>query len=520
MRTTAEVTEKLALLYPDKTAFISGETRLSFKEVHRRVKNLAAALLALGLKPGDRVAAIMKINHRSLELPFAAGMAGLVFVPINTMLVQREVQVIMQDAGARAIITGESHRKMLEALRPELPELTIQIGVDMTGEAYDSGWLNYDELAATDKSLVGVGPVSEDDLSILIYTSGTTGVPKGVMITHRMIISNATNFILETPIAPENIYLATLPGHHIALLSHLSWVVRGCTVVVTPFEPSSVARLIEAEKVTDTLLVPTMVQAILNSLENTPRDLTSLSNLIFAAAPMSEALLRRGLAMLGPIFVQMYGLTESSSLCTLLRKADHNPDGSPEVQSRLISCGREITRAEVRVVDPQGQPVPPGKVGEVVIRGDTVTPGYWNKPEETALAIRNGWLYTGDLGRVDQDNYIFLVDRRKDMIISGGVNVYPREIEEVLYKHPAIQDVAVVGVPHPKWGEAVHAVLVLKPGHTLSDEELEAFCSDKLGFKRPRSYERWPELPRNATGKILKRDIRDQYWSGRTRQIV
>jgi long-chain acyl-CoA synthetase len=216
----------------------------------------------------------------------------------------------------------------------------------------------------------------------------------------------------------------------------------------------------------------------------------------------------------------MYGLTESSSLCTLLRKADHDPDGSPEVQSRLISCGREITRAEVRVVDPQGQPVPPGEVGEVVIRGDTVTPGYWNKPEETALAIRNGWLYTGDLGRVDQDNYIFLVDRRKDMIISGGVNVYPREIEEVLYKHPAIQDVAVVGVPHPKWGEAVHAVLVLKPGFTLSDEELEEFCVDKLGFKRPRSYERWPELPRNATGKILKRDIRDQYWSGRTRQIV
>ncbi len=520
MRTTGEVTEKLALLFPQKTALISGTTRLTFKEVHRQVQNLAAALLEQGLKPGDRVAMIMKNNHRYLEMPFVAGIAGLILVPINTMLVQREVQLIMQDSGARAIITTESHRKIIEDLRPELPDLSILIGIDMTQEAYDAGWLNFDEMAATEKTPGPVGPISEDDPSILIYTSGTTGVPKGVIITHRMILSNATNFILETPIASENIYMATSPCHHVSLLSHLSWVVRGCTVVATPFEPLSVARLIEAEKVTDILLVPTMVQAVLNSLDTYPRDLSSLKNLIFAAAPMPEALLRRGIEMLGPIFVQMYGLTETSSLCTILSKADHNPDGPPEVQSRLISCGREITRVEVRVVDQQGQPVPPGEVGEVVIKGDTVTPGYWNKPEETAATIRNGWLYTGDLGRVDQANYIFLVDRRKDMIISGGVNVYPREIEEVLYKHPAIQDVAVIGVPDPKWGEAVHAVLVLKPGAIVTDEELDAFCKEKLGFKRPRSYGRWSELPRNATGKILKRTIRDQYWSGRARQIV
>jgi long-chain acyl-CoA synthetase len=520
MRTTAEITEKLALLFPNKTAFVSGATRLTFSEVHRQTQNLAAALLAQGLQPGDRVAVILKNNHRYMEMPFVAGMAGLILVPINTMLLQREVQLILQDSGARAIITGESHRKMIEAIRPELPGLDFLFGVDMTQEAYAEGWLNFNEMAGIDRNPGEVGPISEDDPSILIYTSGTTGTPKGVIITHRMILSNAANFILETPISPDAVYLATLPCHHIALLSHLSWVIRGCTVVVTPFEPLTIARLIEAEKVTDILLVPTMVQAILNSLETYPRDLSSLSNLIYAAAPMPEALLRRGLAMLGPIFVQMYGLTESSSLCTLLRKADHDPDGSPEVQSRLISCGREITRVEVRVVNDQGQPVAPGEVGEVVIHGDTVTPGYWNRPEETAAAIRNGWLYTGDLGRVDKDNYIFLIDRRKDLIISGGVNIYPREIEEVLYMHPALQDVAVVGVPNPKWGEAVHAVLVLKPEANVSDEELDAYCLDKLGFKRPRSYDRWPELPRNATGKILKRNIRNKYWSGHDRQIV
>lgn len=516
MYTTADVTPKLVRMHSDKVVLVHDTIRLTARQIDQRVERLASALLHLGLQPGDRVAVMMRNNHRYIELPFVAGRAGLILVPVNALLMEQEVQRILNDCGARAVITMELQLDMIEAIQSQLPHLAIRIGI----EAQRQGWLDYDALLENDLPPAPPALQNENAPALLIYTSGTTGEPKGVMITHRSLLSNCTNFILETPIPSDAVYLAVSPFHHVSLLAHLSWFVRGCRVVVAPFHADTVAQLIEIEKVTDTLLVPTPIRALLDALDRHPRDLSSLRTLVYMGAPMPEVLLRRGLARLGPVFIQMYGSTESSTPCTVLRQSDHQLDGPPEAQRRLISCGRETTRVEVRVIDPAGNPVAPGEVGEIIVRADTVTPGYWDKPEVTAETIREGWLYTGDLARIDRAGYIYIVDRRKDMIISGGVNIYPREVEEVLYTHPAVQEVAVIGIPDEKWGEAVHAVIVTKPDLLASEGEFDTFCVEKLGFKRPKSYAFWPELPKNAAGKLDKRSIRTRYWVGRERQVI
>jgi long-chain acyl-CoA synthetase len=365
--------------------------------------------------------------------------------------------------------------------------------------------------------------MEDDDLAGLFYTGGTTGRAKGVMLSHKNIVSNAINAIMATSYTGHDIYLHAAPMFHLADIgSTFAFTMLGARHVFIPmFNPLHVLQAIQNEKVTVTVLVPTMINAVLNHPEVDNYDLSSLRRLVYGASPMPVQLLKQGLQKWGQIFLQGYGMTETSPLLTVLDAEDHILDGTPEQVRRLSSCGREVLGVEVRVVSAEGEDVHPGEIGEIIASGPNVMSGYWRMPEATAAAIVDGWMHTGDLATVDEENYIYIVDRAKDMIISGGENIYSVEVENALYTHPAVLEVAVIGIPHDMWGEAVHAVVVCKPGMNVTAGDLIEHARMQIaGYKVPRSIEFAQEaLPKSGAGKILKRDLRDKYWAGKSRNV-
>jgi fatty-acyl-CoA synthase len=328
-----------------------------------------------------------------------------------------------------------------------------------------------------------------------------------VQLTHTNLLASATNWLMECYTNPEGVYLACGPYYHSGCISHLAALMRGMTVVPVPFEAGRVLTLVERYGVTDMLLVPTMIALLLEREDLLATlDLSTLQGVFYAAAPIPEPVLRRALERFGPIFVQMYGLTESSTLSTILRHHEHSLDDG---HGRLASCGREVTLVDVRVGSVEGGECPPGERGEILIRGANVTPGYWGRPDATAEAIRDGWLHTGDIGMRDADGYIYIVDRKTDMIIVGGSNVYPREIEDVLHAHPAVAEASVIGIPHETYGETVVAVVALHPAQSLTDREVIDHCASRLAkFKTPRQVVFVDALPKTPIGKIDKATLR------------
>ncbi len=507
MMTVGDLLEQSARRSPAAEALVYGHTRLTYAGLQDQVERLAAGLRRLGLERGDRVGLLLYNSHQAFELVLALGRGGLVFVPLNYMLNSRELAAIIAHAGVRAVITEP---ELLPNLAPVLERLECVEHLIGVGEVAGAG-ASYagllQQAPPADPPDYGVDP---EDLFGIMYTSGTTGLPKGVMLTHANITTHAAHMVRDYRIGPCSRGFVVLPYFVGAALNGIAFpcLSRGGKVVVLRrFSPRAFLQTVEDERITHVQVVPTLLVRLLESDALGQYDSGSLEVLGYGSAPMPLACLRRALEALGPVLAQMYGLTETCAMATCLHPGEHVLKGPGA--KRLRSCGRAVEGVEVRIVNDAGEEVKEGEIGEVVIRGPTVMRGYWQMPGQTAEAMRGGWFHSGDLGYRDQAGFVFLCDRKKDMIISGGFNVFPREVEEVLYSHPAVLECAVIGVPHPEWGEAVEALVALKEGMSPSAEELLAFCRHRLSsFKRPRSIGFVEEIPRNPSGKVLKRVLR------------
>lgn len=512
------IPERNAKLYPDHLALLDGEAAFSFAQMDQRVNRLANAICARGYDHGDRIAVLHENCFQYIELYFAAAKAGLPLVPLNYRLSQQELAYILQDSGARALFFGGKFRPLVEGLRRDAPQLTSYVCMDQN---LDDA-LHYEDLLAAAPSRKPEVRVDESDIAVLGYTGGTTGLPKGVMTTHRNIISSCYNTALERKLRPGLAFLNVPPLFHAADTNSMFTFsfMGGSNVLVRSFDPDLILRQIQQHRITHLLLVPAMILRMLDHPNFGQYDLGSLQVIYYGTAPMPVEPLRKAMAAFKCGFSQTYGTTETFVPITILQPEDHLPNGNQEQVRRLASAGRAVIGVQVKVVDATGAEAAPNQVGEIAVKGDNVMKGYWNKPALTAEVLRDGWYFTGDMGRMDELGYLFVVDRKKDMIISGGENIYPTEIENILFRHPAVADAAVIGVPDENWGEAVKALVVLKQGATASEPELIEFCKSMLAsFKKPRSVSFVSELPRSAAGKLLKRELRERYWKGRERII-
>lgn len=496
MRTVAEVVRWWGRRRPDLAAtWFEGRTR-SWSELDESSSRLAAGLVnRMGVKPGDHVSILDKNTDSYIELFFAIDKAGAVATPVNWRLTGAEVARIVNDAGSNLIVAGDDFRSQADAA-----------GVRVVG---------FDELARDD----GADPHLDDEDNIMwqLYTSGTTGLPKGAMLDGDNIFGGIALAVgVELPEVREaGRAMVAMPLYHIG---GCGWAIaamsRGSTaVILREFVPQVVLEVFEKEKVETAFLVPAALLFLTSLPESQGRDYSSLRNILYGASPISQAVLQKSIDTFGCRFTQTYGLTETTGSVTFLRHEDHAGE-------RMLSCGRATFGADMKVVDPEGKEVPNGEIGEIVYRGVGTMRGYWNRAEDTTDVVRDGWFHTGDAGTMDADGYFYIKDRIKDMIVSGGENIYPAELESVLAAHPAIADLAVIGVPDERWGETVKAMVVLKPGSQLTAEELIDWSRSLLaGYKRPRSVDFIATIPRNPSGKVLKRELREPYWRESGRQV-
>ena len=506
--------------YPERPAWIDTRRIVTFRQAADRVGRLAQALLSLDGHPGDRVGVLMPNCPEGLEAILGPIQAGMAAVPMNIRLHPDEHAYMLNDSGAFVLIAGSEFRSHVDRMRERLETVKHFIFTG-PGEGEDLGYESLLERQASASS----GPAIEpDDLAWIFYTSGTTGHPKGAMLTHRVLITMAEQFLLDIdPAVPSDVLLHAAPITHGSGLSMFHHLARGSASAfpaVRSFDPVGIFEAIQRHRATTMFLVPTMINMLLGSPERDRFDLSNLKTVFYGGAPMYVEQLTEALRVFGPIFVQVFGQGEAPMTCTSLPKDEHMTGGDPVKVRRLGSAGRATTAVQVRIVDEDDRPVPPDTLGEIVVRGDLVMKGYWNKPEATAETLRGGWLHTGDIGSLDSDGYLYITDRKKDMIISGGSNIYPREIEEVICQHPAVFEVSVIGVPDDKWGEAVKALVVLRPGESATEALLIEHCKRHLAsYKKPQSVEFLPVLPKNAYGKVLKRELRDRYWADRQRKV-
>ena len=510
-----------ALAFPERAAIVCGETQSSYAEYNARCNRLANALGSLGLRPGDHVGLLMYNCPEMLEAMFACFKAGFGAVPINFRLHPKEFAFIIDHSEARAVIVSPEFDASIAEIRDRIPKVAhiITVSPKPPGElqAYD------DLLTGASDQFTDVNR-SPDDIAWIFYTSGTTGQSKGAMLTHRNLMAMTWTFFADMVenFGTDEVDLHAAPLSHGSGLYALPNIARAATNIISDksFDAEKILQIIETRQVTNFFAAPTMIKRLLDCPAFERYDLSSLKALMYGGAPMLVDDLKNAMEKLGPCLVQLYGQGESPMTITYLSHEDHILDGTPEQMKRLGSAGYARTGVEVAVVDAHDTPLPPGQMGEIVTRSDLVMKGYWNNPQATEETLRNGWLHTGDVGYLDERGYLFLMDRSKDMIISGGENIYPREIEEAIIQHPAVREVAVIGIPDAEWGEAIKAVVALVPGGSATEEELIAFCKEQIAsYKKPKSIDFIDELPKNNYGKIVKRELRDRYWSDRRRQV-
>lgn len=505
--------------FAGKPAILFGDRRLSFAQVGEAASRLASALATrLGVAKGARVALLLPNCPELTIVDWALIRAGLVRVPLNPRLAPAEIEYMLQDSGAEVLVYDSEYESTVARVRATSPALRHCIA---NGAPVPAPLAWTEVLAQGDADDFQVA-TDLDDPYMILYTSGTTGRPKGAVTTVR-----SRWFTLFTSAANENFVEESDVMLHVASLGHgsgtkvLNHYVKGATNVYLPrFTIEEFCRTVQEHRVTTTWMVPTILGMLLDFPDRHRYDLSSLRTVVYGGAPMPIERLKEALRIFGPIFVQVFGLSETPHPIISMGKAEH-VDGTPEqLERRLASAGRPSLGVEIRLVSENGGEARTGEIGEIAVRGENVMVGYWRKPEATAEVIRDGWFHTGDLAIADPHGYIEIVDRKKDMIISGGYNVYPREVEEVLYRHPAVGECAVIGVPHAKWGEAVKAVVSVRPGQAVTAEELLEHCREFLAdYKKPQSIDLMDELPKSPNGKILKRELRKPHWNERRRGI-
>ncbi len=517
IRCLADVVRVHAAARPSERALQCGAESRSFAELYERARAVAGALAGSGVRAQDRVAVIERNSIESLEILFGAALGNVVVVNVNWRLAPAEILQILLDAKTDLVMVGTDLFSLVETIEEELGEGTrvVALGEHPRWDAYES-WLARHEPEDP-------GTVSEPgDVAFQLYTSGTTGLPKGAMLTTANLVTAWSHVNDTWAFEPgRSVNLALMPMFHIA---GLGWATAGLffgcrTVVVKDVVPTVILEVISREKVTHTFMVPAVIQFLLMTPGVETADFASLRKLVYGASPISAPVLEKALAVMGCELVQVYGLTETTGAITQLEPEDHDPKRRPGL---LRSCGRPYPWVEMRVVDADGRDAPTGQVGELWTRSGQNMAGYWNNPEATrAVLDTDGWFRTGDAGYLDEDGFVYLYDRVKDMVVTGGENVYPAEVENALMRHPEVADVAVFGVPDEIWGEAVKAAVVPRdPANPPAADVLIAFTRELLaGYKCPRSIDYATTLPRNASGKLLKRELRAPYWEGAARQV-
>ena len=500
-----------AKLFSQRVGLIDGGESFTYSELNRRANRLTHVLSGLGMKKGDKIAFMGNNCHQFFEYYFALAKGGFVSVPVNARFSSDEASYIINHSESIVLIFAEELWETVASMRKTTPGIR---GVISTGQE-GKGVLSYEKMLSEASDEEPRQEVKPDDVAMILYTSGATGLPKGVITTQRNIMANTNTMVLELRIVPEDITVLVMPLYHIGgLWPTMSVVYRGGTNILLPhFDLEVMLKTIEERKVTFLNVVPTMLLRMVSFPNLSTYNLKSLRLVMYAGAPIPLEQLKNAMRILGPHrFYNSLGCTEASGNLLSFPTTDHALEGP--LSSKLGSVGKDAMGVEISIVDEKGNELPPKKVGEIIGRGDNITQGYWKMPGETAEVYRDGWFHTGDIGYRDEDGYVFVVDRKKDIIISGGENVASREVEEVLYRHPAVREAAVIGVPDEEWGEAVKAVVALAPESlsTVRERDLIEFCKARLaGYKKPRSIDLVRELPKNAAGKIDKAQLKRFY---------
>lgn len=509
---------RAAQIRPRAKAIVDGGRQWTWSEVLERVSRIAGMLRNLGLQDGDRAAVLSLNNAQYFELLFAVPWAGGSIVPLNTRLIANEIDYILEDSGAKYLFVDKTFVPLLKSLNATgRMRAVIQFDADRQVE----GVLPFEPL------MISSPPVDDvlrggDDLAGIYYTGGTTGRPKGVMLSHGNLVANAINVMFALGYDRDTNYLHAPPMFHLADgCSTFGVTMQGGSHVFMPrFEPLQFLETVQRERVTDVTLVPTMINMFLSHPRFAEFDLSSFKRIYFGAAPMPDGLLRRALSTMPDVkFQQAWGMTELSPIATTMDPRFSVLEG-PNA-GRLRSCGQAVSTVEVRIADPDGNELPRGEVGEVIVRGPTVMQGYWNQPEATAAALRNGWMHSGDAGMMDEEGFLYIVDRLKDMIVTGAENVYSAEVENAISLMSEVAEVAVIGIPDETWGETVHAIVVPRANCEVTADAVIAHCRNHIaGYKTPRSVEIRPTpLPLSAAGKILKTELRAPFWRDKDRGV-